>query len=94
MSQSKINFNQTTKLNSIDTKPEKMSIIRSGEIAKTKSFRFRPIDKERLNKILLSANESCKTKRFNETDVIRSLLTMGENLSGDKIISYLRKSLI
>lgn len=94
MSQSKINFNQKTKLSSVNTEKERISIIKSAEIARTKSFRFRPMDKERLNKILKTVNEHCNTKRFNETDVIRSLLVMGESLSADKIISFLRKSIV
>lgn len=94
MSKSKINFNQNTKLAALDTKKSKMSIIRSGENARTKSFRFRPIDLERLNKILNTANSCCDTKRFNETDVIRLLLVIGETLPGEKLISNLRKSIV
>jgi len=94
MSQNKINFHQKTKLSSFGEEKEKMTIIHSGELAKTKSFRFRPTDKERLKKILNTVNEYSNTKRFNETDVIRSLLVMGESLPGKKTVFYLRKSMI
>lgn len=93
MSKNKINFNQKTKLSSVDA-PKKMDIIKSGEVSRTKSFRFTTIDIERLSNILNTANSSCNTKRLTETDVIRSLLVAGETLTGDKLISCLRKSFV
>jgi len=94
MSKSKINFDQKTKLSSLGTQQEKISIVKSGEIARVKSFRFRAIDLERLTRILNTANTSCDTKRFSETDVIRLLLVIGENLPGEKLVLNLRKSVV
>lgn len=92
---SKIDFNKKTKLDSRNKIPsEKLEIIHNKEqVHKNKSFRFRAIDLQRINSILKKTNDVSQTTLFKETDIIRGLLTLGEEITGDKMISYIRKSI-
>jgi|APCry1669189034_1035192.scaffolds.fasta_scaffold310507_1 hypothetical protein len=92
---SKIDFNKKTKLDiRKDGQSEKLNIITHAESAsKNKSFRFRLIDLQRIKLILDKTNDSSKNTIFKETDIIRGLLVLGEEASGEKIISSIRKSI-
>lgn len=92
---SKIDFNKKTKLDARkDGHNEKLNIIAHTEsTSKNKSFRFRLIDLQRIKLILEKTNESSNTTIFKETDIIRGLLVLGEEITGEKIISAIRKSI-
>jgi hypothetical protein len=105
MSKSSINFSKKTKLSNFQKNDENISgesnnnvsesikIIKSANMVKIKSFRFRGLDLDRLQKIVNKTNDVSTSSQFNDTDIIRALLTMGEELGGGKIISYIRKSI-
>ena len=92
---SKIDFNKKTKLDiRNEVSVEKLDIISHKEtVHKNKSFRFRAIDLQRIKSILKKINDVSQTTLFKETDIIRGLLTLGEETSGEKIISWIRKSI-
>lgn len=92
---SKIDFTKKTKLDTRNPNiGEKLNILKSQESThKNKSFRFRSIDIERIRIILEKTNEASMATRFKETDIVRGLLTLGEEISGEKVITYIRKSI-
>ncbi|MSO14417.1 hypothetical protein [Rickettsiales endosymbiont of Trichoplax sp. H2] len=92
---SKIDFNKKTKLtDNLLEKKENLKIIDQKNIVyKNKSFRFRAGDLYRIKKILKKTNEASNSTIFKETDIIRGLLALGDEISGEKIISYIRKSI-
>ena len=92
---SKIDFSKKTKLEMSNNEGhKKLSLIsRQEDKYKNKSFRFKAIYLQRIKKILEKANEVSDYTVFKETDIIRGLLAMGEELSGEKMISYIRKSI-
>lgn len=98
MSHKKINFSSQTKLSesffkNTLTPKEKLNIINKNLPSTIKSFRLRPIDLNRLQKIVQKTNNLAQTRKFNDTDLIKALLTFGETFSPEKLISYIRKSL-
>jgi hypothetical protein len=92
---SKIDFNKKTKLDNIhENSQEKLDIIvRKEAEVQNKSFRFKSGDLQRLRAILEKTNNASQSTRFKETDIIRGLLALGADTPGEKIISFIRKSI-
>lgn len=91
----KIDFNKITKLQStVQNKQfEDLQILSQSMEHKIKTFRLRSIDVIRLTKAVQKTNDVSQTTKFKEADIIRALLMMVEEMPGEKIINFIRKSI-
>lgn len=90
---SKINFDKKTKLTDAEENEKLKIISHEKPLYKNKSFRFKAADLQRIKNIVEKTNEASSSTYFKETDIIRGLLVLGEEISGEKIISFIRKSI-
>jgi hypothetical protein len=76
-------------------KPERLGLVsKKPATRKPRSYRLRPTDLERLLKIVEAVNGSSTGRRITETDVLRGLIVIGENIKQQQLIDAIRTTIL
>lgn len=101
MSKSKINPNAKSKISNIvvnkhhENTPATHGFITQNKHKKiTKSFRLSSFDLDKLNNLVSKVNKNCPYKNYSESEIMRGLISLGEELPLKKIAKSLEQRVL